>query len=496
MSVSPRTTTESLISHVISTWRGGRCPDAQEVLSEHPDLQEHKSLVLDLAYEEYCLRTEAGEQIAASTFCDRFPTFRRSLRRLIDVHEQFEQYPDEFGLSLDEIQWPVPGEKLLDFELLEEIGRGSLARVFLANEPSLGGRKVVLKVSPHGGHEANTLGKLTHRNIVDVHWAPKGDASSLSVICMPYLGNATLHDVLDVGFAAGVPPTRSDVILSAARRGVLLEGIPDEYVVADPQLKGSDYVDGVVHLMAQLADALSHAHGQGIYHHDLKPSNVLLSPSGCPLLLDFNLSEDTEVGPTMFGGTLPYMPREQLQKVILGPDAETTPVDASWDVFSLGAILFELLTGTLPFGEFPPGTPENVAAADLADSQERGYQSARLKNPAVSIPLDRLIEKCLQLDAKDRPGSPHELAEQLRALLAPLQKVKRWMHRRRWLLGTATAAAVLVLAVVAAVLLNRAPLEVRSYEAGVRAFERGRYEPGRWIFFGSSSRFTGRRTNR
>ena len=221
MSVSPRTTTESLISHVISTWRGGRRPDAQGVLSAHPDLQEHKSLVLDLAYEEYCLRTEAGEQIAASTFCDRFPTFRRSLRRLIDVHEQFEQYPDEFGLSLDEIDWPEAGEKLLDFELLEEIGRGSLARVYLANEPSLGGRKVVLKVSPHGGHEANTLGKLTHRNIVDVHWAPKGEASSLSVICMPYLGNATLHDVLDVGYADG---SHSDAIrrdpVSRSKRSV------------------------------------------------------------------------------------------------------------------------------------------------------------------------------------------------------------------------------------------------------------------------------------
>ena len=263
---------------------------------------------------------------------------------------------------------------------------------------------------------------------------------------------------------------------------MLLEGIPDEYVVADPRLQRSEYVDGVVHLMAQLADALSHAHGQGIYHHDLKPSNVLLSPSGCPLLLDFNLSEDTEVGPTMFGGTLPYMPPEQLKKVILGPDSETTPVDASWDVYSLGAILFELLTGTLPFGEYPPGTPENVAAADLAESQKRGYLSARLKNPAVSIQLDRLIEKCLQLDAKDRPRSALELAEQLRAQLAPVQKLKRWMHRRRWLIGSATATAVLMLAVVAAVLLNRAPLEVRSYEAGVNAFKNDRFGQAKEYF--------------
>ncbi len=476
MSRSNERTTESLVSQVISTWRGGHSPDAQRVLSQHPDLQERKSLVLDLAYEEYCLRTEAGEQLAASTFCDRFPTFRRSLRRLIDVHEQFDQNSCGMGLALNDTCWPEPGATLLEFELLEELGRGSLARVFLAAEPSLGRRKVVLKISPHGGHEAETLGRLSHRNIVPVHSVRDDPATGMTAICMPYLGSATLHDVLDIGFADGTAPQPADVILQAARRGALLEAIPQEHVVEDRHLRRGEYVDGVVYLVAQLADALSHAHRMGIYHHDLKPSNILLSPSGCPMLLDFNLSKDTEVGTSMFGGTLPYMPPEQLREVILGSSDHEVPADPGWDVYSLGAILYELLTGTLPFGEKPPGTPELQAAAGLVESQLQGYTPARTRNPAVSASLDGLIERCLKFDPDQRPQSADALAEQLHAQLVPIQKLHRWVCRRRTLLlGLAAAAAVLVSAIAGGVWLFWTPQEVRAYEAGVRAFESRRH---------------------
>ena len=70
----PVETADSLVSQVISSWRTGSVPNAQSVLDEHPELRNHHSLVLDLAYEEYCLRRQAGEPVAMSTFCDRFPT--------------------------------------------------------------------------------------------------------------------------------------------------------------------------------------------------------------------------------------------------------------------------------------------------------------------------------------------------------------------------------------------------------------------------------------
>ena len=83
----------------------------------------------------------------------------------------------------------------------------------------------------------------------------------------------------------------------------------------DPCLQQGTYVDGVVHLVAQLAEALQHTHQAGICHRDLKPSNVLLTPSGCPMLLDFNLSSDTQLEQTFVGGTLPYMAPEDLRSM-------------------------------------------------------------------------------------------------------------------------------------------------------------------------------------
>ncbi len=100
---------------------------------------------------------------------------------------------------------------------------------------------------------------------------------------------------------------------------------------------------------ARLADGLGHAHERGILHRDLKPANILLADDGQPMLLDFNLSEDLKLrsrAPAAFiGGTLPYMAPEQLQAFQHG----TCGGDARSDIFSLGVILYELLTGEHPF---------------------------------------------------------------------------------------------------------------------------------------------------
>ncbi|HEV3417764.1 MAG TPA: hypothetical protein VG056_13145, partial [Pirellulales bacterium] len=125
----------SPISEYVARWRRGEAPSAQAVLRAHPELATQKSVVLDLAYEEYCLRTEAGEQIAPSTFCDQFPTYRKSLERLLDVHELFGA--NAFGALARGIVWPRSGEEFLGFQLREELGKGALGRVFLASQPSM-----------------------------------------------------------------------------------------------------------------------------------------------------------------------------------------------------------------------------------------------------------------------------------------------------------------------------------------------------------------------
>ena len=89
------------------------------------------------------------------------------------------------------------------------------------------------------------------------------------------------------------------------------------------------YIEGICAIGLQLAEALQHGHENNIYHGDLKPSNIVLSIIGSPLIVDFNLSHDSESQVQMVGGTLPYMPPEQIRTVILGEN--TDPVGAECD---------------------------------------------------------------------------------------------------------------------------------------------------------------------
>src|SRR4029079_17314617 len=110
------------------------------------------------------------------------------------------------------------------------------------------------------------------------------------------------------------------------------------------RLEGLSYVESVVWLGGCLADGLAHAHERGVLHRDLKPANVLLTDEGQPMLLDFNLAEDARAGgpgAAAVGGTLGYMAPEHLEAYRGSPRA----VDARSDLYSLGVILFELLTG-------------------------------------------------------------------------------------------------------------------------------------------------------
>ena len=120
--------------------------------------------------------------------------------------------------------FPKAGDEIAGFRLLSELGRGAFARVFLATEPALGNRPVAVKVSLGGGAEAETLGRLGgHPNIVPVYSAPEDSATGLTAVCMPYLGSATLEDLLELAYSRKKNPERpkkAGVIVSAARRNL------------------------------------------------------------------------------------------------------------------------------------------------------------------------------------------------------------------------------------------------------------------------------------
>ncbi len=469
MATLPEPEAALLVSHVINNWRCGNRPDASDFLERHPDLLDQPSLVLDLAYEEYCLRREAGETVVLDTFCERFPTVCQPLRMLLAAHECTE----EDGIltdDWDERLWPTQDSSFLGFRVRKELGRGTFARVYLATEAALGDRLVVIKVALWGAGEAETLGRLAHRNIVPVFSVQEDPGSHLTAVCMPYLGRSTLLHVLDRAFRQSSPPTRSDLIVGVASQGVQLDAIPTSYVNPDEYLLHNSYVDGVVHLAAQLADALAHSHEAGVCHRDLKPSNILLAPSGCPLLLDFNLSSDERLERTLVGGTLPYMPPEQLRSILTEDVEEESLGDPRGDIFSLGVILYQLLTGRLPFGEPSPEQSPVTAAQQILTRQQRGCDVVSSLNPAVDAPLMAILQRCLQLNPDQRFPSASELAAVLRTRSTRAAHMRRWVQRRRFLLTVSGAGLGLCAAGVGAGLARRPPFAIRRYQAGVTAF--------------------------
>src|SRR5205807_6812566 len=120
--------------------------------------------------------------------------------------------------------WPHPGQVFLGLELRQVLGRGAFGRVFLATEEALGGKRVAVKIAPDGGNEAKTLGRLEHPNVVPVHAVREDPPTGLTAVVMPYLGSATLHNVLDRVLALGEPPARWREILQAVwHRGERLD---------------------------------------------------------------------------------------------------------------------------------------------------------------------------------------------------------------------------------------------------------------------------------
>ena len=441
-------------------WGRGVEPDARAALAHQPELAADKSVVLELAYEEYCLRCERGQALDAEAFCDRFPTYCQSLRRLVAAH-QFLGEKVHVLTETRPVRWPEPGEQLGDFLLLRELGRGAFARVYLATEESTGGRPVAVKLSPEGAAEARTLGRLAHPNIVPVLSARYEEGAGLTAVVMPFLGAATLTDVLDQAYPdAKAPPPRTAKVIRQATRAAGRPDDPAPLGLARETPDNGLYTDAVVRLAAQMADALALLHGESICHRDLKPSNVLVSPAGQALLLDFNLSADARFAAPRLGGTLPYMAPEQLSALI-HPGAPDV-LDERVDLFALGVILYQLLTGKQPYGA-PPEVQSTVEAASaLLDRQRTGRVPLRKLNPAVDRRLALAVERCLAFDPADRPTSAAALAADFRKYLAPPARLRRAAARRPW--AVALAAVLLLLAVGGVVRQLATPIQANGHD--------------------------------
>lgn len=436
---SPKDSIRARVSEILDTWRRGSRPSARQVLEAHPELWSEPSAVLDLALAEFRLRRAAGEELSATQFAAAFSTYAEELRRILSVEQVLPPLDSN-------VRWPEPGERFMEFELLKVLGIGAAGRVYLASQRTIGDRKVALKLTPFGYDEAHILGRLRHPNIVPVLSVHKDDDLRLFGVCMPYLGTATLQDVVRVAW-------RSD---SAARRRAipLLDAIaraaacpPD---VEPPETPDSEialwqmyttYWDAVAYLAAELCEGLAYTHGKGILHHDLKPSNVLLSPKGRPMLLDFNLAQGPTHSGRRMGGTIPYMSPEQFHSTFLEPqEPGSANLGVKSDIYSLGALLFELCTGRLP----------HQANADdfatylelMTQSHLRGVPPVREVNLRVPEKLAELIDWCLRTELSARPDSAEELRDGFRQLIVNRTRADlRRKQRRVALCAVAIVAA-------------------------------------------------------
>jgi serine/threonine protein kinase len=358
------------------------------------------------------------------------------------------------------------GQRLGDFEILRELGRGGMGVVYEARQVSLN-RKVALKVLSGSlgltskavqrfHREAEAAAKLHHTNIVPVY--ATGEHEGIHFYAMELIEGPSLDRF--------VRQLRPELDLGPAPPTVSGDGNPVsaemDKTIAYPQGtdflgesagfnssslgSGSGYFDNVARLMADVADALEYAHGQGVIHRDIKPSNLLLSAEGRLSINDFGLARMLEQpGMTMTGefvGTPAYMSPEQIA-------AGRTPVDNRTDIYSLGATLYELLVLQPPFA----GERRDQVLAQILHKEPK---PPRKVNRKVPVDLETICLKALDKDPDRRYRTAGSMAEDLRRYVnrfairarraGPIERLRKWLRRRPGLAASLAGALVLGLA--------------------------------------------------
>jgi serine/threonine-protein kinase len=326
----------------------------------------------------------------------------------------------------------VVGELIADrYELEELVGSGGMSSVFKARDQLLE-RHVALKIlHEHFGHdseyverfrrEARAVAQLSHPNIVTV--IDRGEADGRQFIVFEYVEGENLKDLID---RTGPLPIRR-----------------------------------ALELAIEVAGGLAFAHDHGIVHRDVKPQNVLLNGDGGAKVTDFGIARtlDVERGVTQTGtvlGTSNYISPEQ---------AGSKPVGPFTDVYALGVVLYELLTGEVPF---PGETFVAVAMRHINDQPPSLVE----KRPDAPLRLVAAVDRALAKEPADRFPSMDAFADELRACLHELDtpdaartlitpspvvresRPRRMRSRRRWPLVLALVGLLAIAAVVAALVLG------------------------------------------
>jgi hypothetical protein len=376
---------EDLRAHQARRWRAGERVPAEAFLKASPQLGESAEDALVLIWGEVLLRLERGEVPQVAEYQARFPHHADALAIQFDLQGHLDRTTDAptqlpspatapAGASLPE----MPG-----YEILGELGRGGMGVVYKARQTRLN-RVVALKMI--------LAGELASAAEVQ-RFRTEAEAAA-------HLDHPHIVPIYEVGEHHGQPYFSMKLVEGTC----LSEHLPR--LTREPR--------AAVRLVAAVARAIHHAHQRGIIHRDLKPANIMVDGQGEPLVTDFGLAkrvvspggEPRESGLTQTGsilGTPSYMAPEQARQ----PKALTTAVD----IYSVGAILYELLTGRPPFqAETPLETVLQVLEKDPAPP--------RSLKPEIDRDLELICLKCLAKDPQQRYGSAEGLADDLDHWLA------------------------------------------------------------------------------
>ncbi len=460
-------------------WERGECPRAEDYRRRFPALFARPEWVRQVAAEEFRLRRAAGDTPDPIEYRDR-----------LNVDLLGSEPARTTATAVPSADWsgetmPGVGDTIPPgFTLEEELGAGAFGRVFLARQADLASRAVAVKLSAKLVQESQTLARLQHTNIVPVYSVHR--VGRFHALVMPFLGRATLADLIRSFDRSGGPPASGMAVLStlAARASTAggdsaLAGRATAPVTAVglssatlERLGRFSFADAVLWIGAELAGGLVHAHERGILHRDIKPANVLLTDDGRPMLLDFNLAADANEPPTGgLAGTLRYMAPEQLAAM----KANRGEFSTRTDVYALGLVLAELLAGELPVDD-PMTLPGDLLSAMIA-GRSRPLDPARLPR-AVTPAVASILAKCLAPNPADRYASAADLREDLVRQLEnrPLkfapnvsvrERLRKWAKRHPRLSSGTTlglVAAVILAAVTGAFLIRQRHVDTLEAE--------------------------------
>ncbi len=449
---------------------------------------------LDALAEEFIARHRKGERPSLDEFIARRPDLAADIRDL---------FP---GLVLMEGVRPAPGDvtgpfeagaavpvlkRLGDYRVLREVGRGGMGVIYEAEQESLG-RHVALKVLPAHSliepqrlrrfqREAKAAARLHHTNIVPVYGV--GEADGLHYYVMQFIQGLGLEQVLaelrklrPAPAVEDAPPSVHGTASAASAAHSLLTGrfetaptadsesppnsggsssvrLPGQTEGTPPSRTGREYWRSVARVGVQVGDALAYAHGQGVLHRDVKPSNLLLDAKGNVWVTDFGLAkaadgEDlTHTGDIV--GTLRYM----------APECFNGKGDVRSDVYSLGLTLYELLTLRPAF----VGKDRNELLGQVMHGE-----SPRPWSVSRDVPrdLETVVLKAIARDPGHRYPSAAELAADLRRFVddRPVRARRVGVAEQAWRWGRRNpAVAGLLLTVLLLLLVGMAGSAIAAY---------------------------------